>query len=222
MLLAVGFGRWAEKHHPAILLGLGLAVAAGASFALVVAEPIPAIALATTGLGIGHMSGTIGAQSIMAQAHSSLSRINRFGTLTTVSALGQIVGPVLGGVIIGHSEQPSVESTSTALLVAAFVFVAGVPPALPGVAHQNSEVDRANWPRRTGVAPAAQARDARCAEHQFLREKRHRPPSGVRTTARRGGRAHVRRKSACCSASVPPAPCWPGRRHRSSSGGCRR
>lgn len=130
MLLAVGFGRWAEKHHPAILLGLGLAVAAIASFVLVVAEPIPAIALATTGLGIGHMSGTIGAQSIMAQAQSSLARINRFGTLTTVSALGQIVGPVLGGVIIGHSEQPSVESTSTALLVAAFVFVAGVPPSL--------------------------------------------------------------------------------------------
>jgi hypothetical protein len=37
MLLAVGFGRWSEKHHPAILLGLGLAIAAGSSFALVVA-----------------------------------------------------------------------------------------------------------------------------------------------------------------------------------------
>jgi MFS family permease len=130
MLLAVGFGRWSEKHHPAILLGLGLAIAAASSFALVVAEPIPAIALATTTLGIGHMSGTIGAQSIMAQAHSSLARINRFGTLTTVSALGQIVGPVLGGVIIGHTEEPSLSSTSSALFVAAWVFVAGLPPAL--------------------------------------------------------------------------------------------
>lgn len=130
MLLAVGFGRWAEKHHPAILLALGLAIAAGSSFALVVAEPIPAIALATTTLGVGHMSGTIGGQSIMAQAQSSLARINRFGTLTTVSALGQIVGPILGGVIIGHTEQPTVGATSTALLVAAFVFVAGVPPSL--------------------------------------------------------------------------------------------
>jgi MFS family permease len=130
MLLAVGFGRWAERHHPAVLLGLGLAVAAGASFALVVAEPIPTIALATTVLGIGHMSGTIGAQSIMAQAQSSLSRINRFGTLTTVSALGQIVGPILGGVIIGHTEEPPLEATSSALLVAAWVFVAGLPPAL--------------------------------------------------------------------------------------------
>ena len=130
MLLAVGFGRWAEKHHPAILLGFGLAVAAGASFALVVAEPIPAIALATTALGIGHMSGTIGAQSIMAQAQSSLARINRFGTLTTASALGQIVGPVLGGVIIGHTDQPSLDATSSALFVAAWVFMAGVPPAI--------------------------------------------------------------------------------------------
>lgn len=130
MLLAVGFGRWAEKHHPAVLLGLGLAVAAAAAFALVVADTVPAIGLATTALGVGHMSGTIGAQSIMAQAQSSLTRINRFGMLTTISALGQIAGPIAGGVIIGHSEQPGLEATSSALLVAAWVFVAGVPPAI--------------------------------------------------------------------------------------------
>lgn len=130
MLLAVGFGRWTERHHPAILLVLGLGVSALAAFILVVAESIPAMALATTALGIGHMSGTIGGQSIMAQAHSSLTRINRFGTLTTVSALGQIVGPVLGGVIIGHTEEPSLASTSSALLVAAWVFVGGLPIAV--------------------------------------------------------------------------------------------
>ena len=129
MLLAVGFGRWTERHHPAILLALGLGVSAVAGFGLVVAEAIPALALATTTLGIGHMSGTIGGQSIMAQAQSSLSRIGRFGTLTTISALGQIVGPVLGGVIIGHSDEPSLASTSSALLVAAWVFVGGLPAA---------------------------------------------------------------------------------------------
>ncbi|WP_193045227.1 MFS transporter [Mycolicibacterium baixiangningiae] len=130
VLLAVAFGRWADKHHPAVLLGSGVVVAAAASFALVVAEAIPLIALATMVLGVGHMSGTIGAQSIMAQALSPLPRINRFGILTTVSALGQIVGPVLGGVVIGRTEEPTVGATSTALLVAAFVFVAGLPPAL--------------------------------------------------------------------------------------------
>ena len=143
MLLAVGFGRWTERHHPAILLAFGLAVGAAASFALVVAEPIPAIALATTALGIGHMSATIGGQSIMAQADSSLARISRFGTLTTVSALGQIVGPVLGGVIIGHTEQPSLASTSSALLVAAWLFVAGLPAAAPRAAHHDAAVDGA-------------------------------------------------------------------------------
>jgi MFS family permease len=129
MLLAVGFGRWTERHHPAILMILGMVVAAVAAFILVVAQSIWAMALATTALGIGHMSGTVGGQSIMAQAQSALARIDRFGTLTTVSALGQIVGPVLGGVIIGHTEEPSLESTSSALLVAAWVFVAGVPAA---------------------------------------------------------------------------------------------
>jgi MFS family permease len=130
MLLAVGFGRWTERHHPAVLLGLGLGVAAVGAFVLVVAEAIPVLAVATTALGIGHMSGTIGGQSIMAQAQSSLARISRFGTLTTVSALGQIVGPVLGGLIIGHSDEPSLESTSSALLVAAWIFVGGLPAAV--------------------------------------------------------------------------------------------
>jgi MFS family permease len=127
MLLAVSFGRWTERHHPGILLAVGLGISAAAAFALVVAEAIPALALATTALGIGHMTATIGGQSIMAQAQSSLARISRFGTLTTVSALGQIVGPVLGGLIIGHTDEPSLESTSSALLVAAWVFVGGLP-----------------------------------------------------------------------------------------------
>jgi predicted MFS family arabinose efflux permease len=129
MLLAVGFGRWTEQHHPALLLVVGLGVSSVAAFVLVFAQSILAMALATTALGVGHMSGIIGGQSIMAQAHSSLARIDRFGTLTTVSALGQIVGPVLGGVIIGHTEEPSLASTSSALWVAAWVFVAGVPAA---------------------------------------------------------------------------------------------
>ena len=130
MLLAVSFGRWTERHHPGILLAFGLGISAAAAFALVVAEAIPALALATTALGIGHMTATIGGQSIMAQAQSSLARISRFGTLTTVSALGQIFGPVLGGVIIGHTDEPSLESTSSALLVAAWVFVGGLPAAV--------------------------------------------------------------------------------------------
>jgi predicted MFS family arabinose efflux permease len=129
ILLAVGLGRWTERHHPAILLVSGLGISATAAFILVVAEAIPAMAVATTALGIGHTSGVIGTQSIMAQAQSSLARISRFGTLTAVSALGQIVGPVLGGLIIGHTEEPSLESTSSALLVAAWVFVGALPAA---------------------------------------------------------------------------------------------
>jgi MFS family permease len=130
MLFAVSLGRWTEKHHPAILLVLGFVVAAAGAFSLVFIESIPAFAIATTALGIGHTTGTIGGQSIMAQAQSSLTRISRFGALTTISALGQIVGPVLGGVIIGHSDKPDLLSTSSALQVAAWVFVGGLPAAV--------------------------------------------------------------------------------------------
>lgn len=127
MLLAVGLGRWSEKNHPAALLGLGLLTSAAASFTLVIAEQIPTIALATTMLGLGHTSAAIGGQSIMAQATSPLARVDRFGALTTASALGQIVGPILGGIVIGHTDTPSLGATSSALLVATWVFIGGLP-----------------------------------------------------------------------------------------------
>jgi len=47
--------------------------------------------------------------------NSSLARISRFGTLTPVSALGQIVGPVVGGVIIGHTDSELGEPSSALL-----------------------------------------------------------------------------------------------------------
>ena len=104
------------------------------------------------------MSGTIGAQSIMAQAQSSLARINRFGTLTTISALGQIVGPVLGGVIIGRTEEPDLGATSSALLVAAWLFAAALLPAVLAlrVRMQKSTV-RTGGPNASGTCCAAPA-----------------------------------------------------------------
>ena len=173
MLLAVGFGRWTERHHPAIPLAGGLAIAALAAFVLVLAEQIPAVAIGTTALGIGHMSGTIGAQSIMAQADSSLARISRFGTLTTVSALGQIVGPVLGGVIIGHSDEPSLESTSSALLIAAWVFIGGLPAAALAMRTRIQASTVRTGRAERGVAPPPPAGDAGRADDQLLGQERH-------------------------------------------------
>ena len=88
IVLAVGLGRWTERHHPAVLFVFGIVVGAVAAFTLAVAEQVWSIAVATTALGIGHTSATIGGQSIMAQAESSIARIGRFGTLTTARHRG--------------------------------------------------------------------------------------------------------------------------------------
>ena len=127
----------------------------------------------------------------MAQADSSISRIGRFGTLTTVSALGQIVGPVVGGVIIGHTEQPSLPATSSALLVAAWVFVAGSAGRRCRDAHPHPAVDGARGQARTALGSAAQTRDACGATDQLLCEERRRPALGLCAVTGRGRRADV-------------------------------
>ena len=220
IVLAVGFGRWTERHHPAILFAFGLAVGAAASFALVVAEQIWAIAAATTALGIGHTSATIGGQSIMAQADSSIARIGRFGTLTTVSALGQIIGPVVGGVIIGHTEQPSVPSTSSALLIAAWLFVAGLPAAAvalrtrmqPSTVREGKAERVWGLLRRKGMTAALMTSFSAKSGVDLLLV--YVPllawPSGSRPL-----------RSASCLASARAAPCLRGLRRRSSSAGSR-
>jgi predicted MFS family arabinose efflux permease len=130
IVLAVSLGRWSERRHPAILPTIGAGLGALAAFMLCAADAVPIIAAATTVLGVGHTLSAVGTQSVMAQAHSSVAHINRLGALTSFSALGQIAGSVFGGLIIGHSDAPSLASTSSALLVAAWVFVASLPVAI--------------------------------------------------------------------------------------------
>lgn len=130
VLLAVMFGRWTERHHPGVMLAAGLALTTTATLVLVSSRDIAVIAATTTVLGIGHMAGAIGGQSLMAQAQSDVPRLTRLGVFTTASALGQVVGPVLGGFIVGSSGEPTTASTSTALMVAAALVALGLPPAL--------------------------------------------------------------------------------------------
>lgn len=130
VLLAVGFGRWTERHHPGSMLAGGLTLTTVATLVLVSSRDIAVIAATTTVLGVGHMAGAIGGQSLMAQAQSGVPRLTRLGVFTTASALGQVVGPVLGGFVVGSTGEPTTASTSTALSAAALMVALGVPAAL--------------------------------------------------------------------------------------------
>jgi predicted MFS family arabinose efflux permease len=133
MLLSVWFGRWTERRHPAHVLVLGIGLMAPAIAALALGGSVGLLVLGTVLLGIGHMAGAIGGQSIMAQADTSVPRLTRFGVFTTTSALGQVVGPVLAGVLIGQAAEPELESTTGALWVAVGVVALGIVPALGGL-----------------------------------------------------------------------------------------
>lgn len=130
MFLGVAAGRWTERHHPGVMLGTGMVLTSIAVVGLVATKEVGVIAAATMLLGIGHMASAIGGQSLMARAHSDVPRLTRFGIFTTSSALGQVLGPVTAGLIIGQSAETTVASTSDALVVAGLVVVVGLVPAL--------------------------------------------------------------------------------------------
>lgn len=149
VVLGVAAGRWTERRHPGLMLCAGLALTALASVGLMATSQVVLIAVATVALGLGHMAGVIGGQSMMAQAESDVRRLTRFGVFTTTSALGQVVGPVVGGLIIGGSADPTVESTGTALLVAGCVVAVGVLPGLLAIrARMRLSTMRSGRPER--------------------------------------------------------------------------
>jgi MFS family permease len=130
IFLGVLLGRWTERHHPGLMLSGGLAVTSLSTLVLLSSRQVLVIAGATMLLGIGHMAGAIGGQSIMARAQSGVPRLTRFGVFTTASALGQVAGPILGGFIVGSSGEPTVGTTSEALWVATVLVTVGLVPAL--------------------------------------------------------------------------------------------
>ncbi len=134
ILLAVPLGRWTERRHPAVMLTSGVAITAAASFVLVTADSIGTVSGATAVLGLGHLAGVIGGQSLAAQADSPVPRLSRFSALTTASASGQVIGPVLGVVLVGHATEPTVSGTSSALVVAAWLTLGAAPFAAVALA----------------------------------------------------------------------------------------
>ena len=132
MALGVVLGRSTEQHHPGLMLSGGLAVTSLVALVLVLSNNVAAVAGGTIMLGIGHLAGTVGGQSMIAQADSQMLAAtqsvrhadDRVGT-------GSNRGSGLrGGFIIGRSGEPSLESTTEALAVACGVVAAGVLPAL--------------------------------------------------------------------------------------------
>lgn len=119
LFAAVPLGRRTDHGRCAPLLPVGVVLIAGGCALSGTANSLAAMAAWSGVMGLGHLSFVIGAQSIVARQSAPRDQDRNFGHFTIGASLGQLVGPIAAGALIGG---PDMAGTSAlALLVAGAV-----------------------------------------------------------------------------------------------------
>jgi len=117
LFLAIPLGRRADKRHGARLLLFGCALEIVGCALLAGGGSALALGAASAVVGIGHLALALGAQAVVARESDDAQHDQHFALLTAGVSLGQLVGPLVGGVLLhGRALLPA---TTHAMLVAA-------------------------------------------------------------------------------------------------------
>lgn len=122
IFLAIPLGRLSDRRG-APLLSLGCAVQAVGCLALAFSASTVAIAASSAVVGLGHLALALGSQDAVARESRSDRHDHHFGLLTAGVSIGQLVGPLLAGALLGESGTPSAGATTLCLLVATGILV---------------------------------------------------------------------------------------------------
>ena len=122
IFLAIPLGRMSDRRG-APLLAIGCAVQTVGCLMLAFSTTTITIAGASAVIGVGHLALALGSQDVVARESDSDRHDHHFGLLTAGVSLGQLVGPLLAGLLLGESGTPSAAATTRCLLVAAGILV---------------------------------------------------------------------------------------------------
>lgn len=127
LIVALRVGRIVDRTggRPLTVAGLLLMTAAGVMLAA--APSAPWVFAAFSVLGLGHMTAVVAMQGAVARVSDEGSYDHRFSNISLAASLGQLVGPAVGGLVVG---QGSPDETVRALLVGAGLAAAGLPVSL--------------------------------------------------------------------------------------------
>ncbi|MFI9244507.1 MFS transporter [Streptomyces sp. NPDC053086] len=116
LFAAVPLGRRTDHGRCAPLLPAGVVLIAGGCVLSGVVNSLWAMALWSGVMGLGHLCFVIGAQSLVARQSAPREQDRNFGHFTIGASLGQLVGPVAAGGLIGGSDMA--HSSALALVTA--------------------------------------------------------------------------------------------------------
>ncbi|MFJ5778328.1 MFS transporter [Streptomyces sp. NPDC093094] len=116
LFAAVPLGRRTDHGRCAPLLPAGVVLISGGCVLGALADSPGTMAVWSGVTGLGHLSFVIGAQSLVARQSAPHEQDRNFGHFTIGASLGQLVGPVAAGALIGGRDMAG--TSALALLVA--------------------------------------------------------------------------------------------------------
>ncbi|MGW1957402.1 MFS transporter [Streptomyces sp. NPDC001920] len=116
LFVAVPLGRRTDHGRCAPLLPVGVVLISGGCALSGLAGSLWAMALWSGVMGLGHLCFVIGAQSLVARRSAPHEQDRNFGHFTIGASLGQLIGPIAAGALIGGRDMAG--TSALALLVA--------------------------------------------------------------------------------------------------------
>ncbi|MFJ2817720.1 MULTISPECIES: MFS transporter [unclassified Streptomyces] len=116
LFLAVPLGRRTDHGRCAPLLPVGVVLISGGCALSGLADSLVTMAVWSGVMGLGHLCFVIGSQSLVARQSAPHEQDRNFGHFTIGASLGQLVGPIAAGALIGGHDMAA--TSATALLVA--------------------------------------------------------------------------------------------------------
>lgn len=127
VVFALSIGRLIDRFGASRFLLAAIVVLAAASAGLAVVDSVPLLLVLLAALGLAQLVFVVANQTAVATRTDSTGYDGRFGHLSFVASLGQLIGPAAAGIIAGSG---STEGTSQALLFGAVLAVLAFPVAL--------------------------------------------------------------------------------------------
>ncbi len=122
LFLAIPLGRRADRELGGRLLVAGCAVQSAGCVCLALGTTPLALGTASAVVGVGHLGLALGSQAVIARESIDAHHDQHFGLLTAGVSLGQLVGPLLGGVLLGDRSGAALRTaTAHAMLVGAAI-----------------------------------------------------------------------------------------------------
>lgn len=129
VLLALQFGSWVGKLGEAKFIIYGTVAMMVTSAALIFANNLVTLGIATAAAGLAHLACMVGGQSMVALRAPRASYDRYFGFYTFSASVGHMLGPIIASIVAG-SNGTLPKSTSNAFLLGVVLTILALFPVI--------------------------------------------------------------------------------------------